>query len=339
MSDRGKLTELAPERILILRALQIGDLMCAVPAFRALRGALPDAHITLLGLPWARSFVERFNLYLDEFVEFPGYPGFPEQPENVDRFPSFLTGVQSLNFDLALQMQGSGEVSNSLTVLLGANSCAGYCLPGHYRPEGNLFLDYPDSEPEVWRHLRLMEFLGVPLQGDDLEFPFCDQDWKELYQLMDDFNIRGDYICIHPGARSPDRRWPVERFAQVADGLHAYGAQIVLTGSDQEVDLTRALVEKMKCPALDLAGRTSLGGLAALVSHARLVLSNDTGVSHIASALKTPSVVLFSASDPNRWAPVDKNLHCSVESAQKKTPQEILKIVDRHIKGIYAHAS
>ena len=65
-----------PRRIIILRALQLGDLLCAVPAFRAIRSAWPEAEIVLVGLPWARGFVERFALYLDGFREFPGLSRF-----------------------------------------------------------------------------------------------------------------------------------------------------------------------------------------------------------------------------------------------------------------------
>jgi ADP-heptose:LPS heptosyltransferase len=101
-----------PKKIAILRALQLGDLLCSVPAFRALRRGLPEAHITLVGLPWASSFVSRFQHYIDSFIEFPGFPGFPEQAQQVERIPGFLAGMQAGNFDLAIQMQGSGNISN-----------------------------------------------------------------------------------------------------------------------------------------------------------------------------------------------------------------------------------
>jgi ADP-heptose:LPS heptosyltransferase len=75
---------------------------------RSLRAALPETHITLIGLPWARHFVERFGEYLDEFIEFPGFPGFLEQPARIEQLPKFLSDIQQRRFDLALQMQGSG---------------------------------------------------------------------------------------------------------------------------------------------------------------------------------------------------------------------------------------
>src|SRR4051794_29268472 len=94
----------SPRRIAIFRALQLGDLLCTVPALRALRAALPRAEIVLIGLPWAESFISRFDRYLDRFIEFPGYPGLPERPPRVDRIPAFLEAVRREQFDLALQM-------------------------------------------------------------------------------------------------------------------------------------------------------------------------------------------------------------------------------------------
>lgn len=77
------------ERIVIFRALQLGDMLCAVPALRALRRAHPHAHIALAGLPWAASFVERYAHLLDELIVFPGAIGFPEQEETDAHLPAF----------------------------------------------------------------------------------------------------------------------------------------------------------------------------------------------------------------------------------------------------------
>ena len=74
------------QKIAVLRALQLGDLLCAIPAIRALRHAYPHTEITLLGLPWAKSLVERFPNYFNRFILFPGYPGLPEQTYDAQAF-------------------------------------------------------------------------------------------------------------------------------------------------------------------------------------------------------------------------------------------------------------
>jgi len=298
-------------RIVIVRALPgLGDLLCAVPAWRSLLAALPEAQVTLIGLPWARSFVERFSKYFAHFLEFPGYPGIPEVSPPIGQLPAFFASVQQERFDLALQMHGSGIASNPFTVLLGARVNAGFYLLDHYCPDANHFLPYPSHEPEVWRHLRLMEFLGIPLQGAELEFPLQEEDFSALHSIdaMQDLQD-GKYVCVHPGASIRDRRWTPEKFAVVADALTAHGFQVVLTGTAAEAELTQAVRESMLTKPIDLAGYTSLGAIAALLSKARMLVCNDTGISHLAAALRLQSVVIFSASDPNRWAPLDRDLH------------------------------
>jgi len=87
-------------KIAVFRALQLGDMLCAIPAIRALRAAHPRAHITLLGLPWAQEWVQRYNRYFDAFIHFPGYPGLPEQEVDVRRLPDFFTAMQQQQFSL-----------------------------------------------------------------------------------------------------------------------------------------------------------------------------------------------------------------------------------------------
>jgi ADP-heptose:LPS heptosyltransferase len=236
-------------------------------------------------------------------------------------------------------MQGSGGISNSLIELFGARLTAGFYLPGQFCPNEELFLPYPDDEPEVCRHLRLMEFLGVPTQGDGLEFPLYPRDWSDFRLIEKEYALQtGDYVCLHPGSRADTRRWPVERFAAVGDGMAARGMQVVLTGTHEEAHLTAAVSARMKAPSLDLAGLTNLGSLGALLSSARLLVCNDTGVSHIAAALRTPSVVLFTGSDPNRWAPKDQARHRIIAWATTAIPEIVLAEVDDLLRAERAYA-
>ena len=307
------LAEDVPRRIAVVRALQLGDVLCAVPALRALRRACPEASITFVGLPWARAFVERFHEYVDEFLELPGFPGLPERSFDAIGFRRLLVRAHAAAFDLAIQLQGSGALTNPLTLLLGARHSAGFYVPGQHCPDPRRFMPYPSSEHEIWRNLRLMEFLGAPPVGDELEFPLLESDRNELSSLPDARELRwGDYVCIHPGARYHSRRWPTARYAQVADRLAEQGLQVVVTGSNDEAALADEVCRQMHSPALNLSGRTSLGAVAALLSRARLLISNDTGVSHIAAGLKVPSVVLVLGSDPSRWLPLDRRRHRGV---------------------------
>jgi ADP-heptose:LPS heptosyltransferase len=296
-----------PRRVLILRALQLGDMLCAVPALRALRQALPESEIVLVGLPWAKGYVERFRAYLDGFRAFPGYPGLPERPARLEEIPPFLAGLQQERFDLALQMHGAGTVTNPLTVLFGARANAGYFVPGQFCPDADRFLPYPDGLHEVRRHLRLMEFLGAAPQGEHLEFPVSDEDRRELQAAAAGLTP-GEYVCLHAGSTSA-RRWPPEHFAAVGEALAQRGIRVVLTGTESERPVTAAVARGVTPPPLDLTGRTTLGGLAALLQGARLLISNDTGVAHLAAALRLPSVVLFQPSQLARWAPLDRQRH------------------------------
>jgi ADP-heptose:LPS heptosyltransferase len=304
-----------PQRIAVFRALQLGDMLCVVPALRALRAAAPHAHITLIGLPWAESFVKRFAKYIDELLVFPGFPGFPEREADVSAMPQFIEQAQRRSFDLVIQLHGSGKMSNSLAVLLGAQHNAGFYEQGHYCPDPTRFIAWDEREHEVLRYLRLMAFLGMPAQGTALEFPLYDADYQSLQRSDAALPAPGTYVCVHPGARLPSRRWLPQRFAQVADRLADSGLQVVLTGSGDERGIVREVMDAMRAPALDLCGKTDLGGLAALIAQARMVVCNDTGISHVAAAVATPSVIVCCGSDPVRWAPLDSRRHAVVGAA------------------------
>lgn len=137
----------APRRVLIMRALKLGDLLCAIPAFRALRAAWPAAEMVLLGLPWARVLVDRYPEYLDGFCEFPGYPGLPEQPPDAQRWESVRAKLRRQKFDLAVQMHGDGSIVNALVGSLGASRAAGFYPPSGVCPDPQTHLAWPTPTP------------------------------------------------------------------------------------------------------------------------------------------------------------------------------------------------
>lgn len=300
----------AVERVAVFRALHFGDLLCAVPALRAIRAALPHAQITLVGLPWAAEFATRFRHYIDDFLAFPGALGLPERTASAAETETFLRAAQARRFDVALQLHGSGRHSNAVVAAMGARVCAGFCEASAANPDSRRFLPYPEPAPEIRRLLQLTEFLGVPSQGEELEFPIRAAEWREAAALRASYGLHpGTYVCIHPGARAPARRWSPERFAHVADYLAARGLQVVLTGVQDEAPLTAAMSRAMQSACIDLAGQAAGGLLAALLTGAKLLVCNDTGVSHMAAALKVASVVIFTGSSPERWAPLDTERH------------------------------
>ena len=275
MTGAGGFFDPPPRRIAVLRALALGDLLCALPALRALRAAAPDATIALVGLPWAREFVDRYRDCLDEFVEFPGHPAFPERAVDEAARAGFGEHMRALGFDMALQLHGSGQIANDIVAGFGAGRIGGF----HPRDEaapGPGFMPWPETGHEIDRLRALPLFLGAPDGGRELHFPITARDRAEAASLGSPALARAmaqsprgllpadgpstdelaadapsmpagppatrGLICIHPGARLPSRRWPAVRFADVAAGLIADGWTVAVTGSAGEVDIAADVI-------------------------------------------------------------------------------------------------
>jgi ADP-heptose:LPS heptosyltransferase len=156
------------ERVAVFRALRLGDMLCAVPALRSLRMALPQAKITLVGLPWAAQFAERFERYIDDFVAFPGHPAFPEQTTRETALPGFYADMCNRGFNLALQLHGNGKISNSIVRQFGARVLAGLAIPGASAETNEVLVNYPQCGAEPARLLHLIAHLGAPADHTNL---------------------------------------------------------------------------------------------------------------------------------------------------------------------------
>ena len=307
-----KISQTAIKKIAVFRALQLGDMLCSIPALRALHQAYPNASITLLGLPWAESLKNRFPDYIHSFIHFPGYPGLPEQEFDPADFVKFLLQVQREKFDLVFQMQGNGSIVNPMVELFAGKYTAGFCMPGDYCPGPEFFLTYPEGIHEAERHLRLMAHLGIPAQGAELEFPLYKKDYDEYAEAGISVEA-GNYVCIHPGSRGSWRQWPPEHFAALGNFCARQDLKVVLTGTADELGIIRQVSNHLDQEPLIAAAKTSLGAVAVLIKNARLLIANCTGVSHIASALETPSLIISMDGEPERWGPQNKALHRTID--------------------------
>lgn len=288
-------------RIAVLRALPgLGDFLCAVPALRALRGH----DVTYVGLPQLRPLATRYGGLIDEYADFPGWPGIPEVELDPARSAEFVRTMQEERFDLALQLHGSGTASAGFVRMLGAQRTGGFHAPGAPAP-GDGWLEWVEEESEVLRLLRLLEHLGFETGSADLDFPLEPADERAAAEL----GLPEPYAVLHPGSSLPDRRWPAERFAAAADALYERGLAPVVTGTAGEAEAVQAVLDRAQLPVVSLLDRTALGTMAAVLRGAAVVVTNDTGTSHLAAAVHAPSVVVHTVTDPERWAPVDRERH------------------------------
>lgn len=329
------------KKIVVFRALYLGDMLCFIPALRALRHSFPNSKISLISLPWAAVLAERYPQYVDEIIFFPGYEGLSELVPDKLAFVSFMQEMRNRHFDLALQMQGDGTIVNPLVRSFNAFYTAGFY--NAYCPDQDLdlFMKYPEGISEIERHLKLLDFLHIPRKELFLEFPIEEEDRNKLSRLNLPI-VKERYVCVHPGSRSACRRWHPRHFALVADYVASQGFTVVLTGTEGEHFITREVEEYMRYRAINLAGKTDLGTLAALIKDASVLLSNCTGVSHLAAALRTPSVIISMDGEPERWSPLNKNLHhvhdWKEEPSFSKVFDEVVRIIENknsitHIKN------
>ncbi len=310
------LADPAVRRVALVRLrLGLGDLLCSLPALHRLRVARPDLRVTLVTWAETAGVVERMGSVggrpaVDELLPFPGADDVPDRPPGREPDPAawaaFTEAAARRRFDLALQVYGDRPAVNRVTAALGARLVGGFAPTGWTPPPGteHLHLRYPVELHEAERHTRLFEHLGLPPAGPpEMTFPLTEADEAEHAATLHRAGlVSARYAVLHPGASSPTRMWPAERYAAVGDALAAEGLAVVVTGGPGERAVGAAVVAAMRAPAVDLTGATSLGGLAALLRDAAVLVGNDTGSAHLAAAVGARSVTVFLPGDPVRWA-------------------------------------
>jgi ADP-heptose:LPS heptosyltransferase len=264
-------------RVVVLRALGLGDFLTAVPALRALRDAFPE-HALVLGAPPPLRPLAQLARVADAIV-----PAAPLVP-----LPDSLAGPE-----VAVNLHGSGPESHRVLTGLRPGRLLAFAHPEV--PESRGGPAWRSDEHETRRWCRLLEASGIAADASRVDLP------RPAVGPPD--AARGATL-VHPGAASESRRWPAERFAAVARAEREQGRRVVVTGSQAERPLAQRVADLAGLPQEAVfAGETDLLRLARLVSGAARVVCGDTGVAHLATAFATPSVVLFGPTPPSLWGP------------------------------------
>jgi ADP-heptose:LPS heptosyltransferase len=289
--------------LLVLRAFGLGDLLTGVPALRALRDAHPE-HRLVLATPAPLAELALLTGAVDEVA-----PARPLAP-----LPPRLHGA-----DLAVNLHGRGPESHRVLLASRPSRLLAFAneeVPvsswpnGASGPEPRSPPEWRAEEHEVERWCRLLSESGIPADRGRLELPrprAAAPAWAHGATLL------------HPGAAAPARRWPVERFAAVARAELAHGRVVAVTagpGEEEPASLLGALV-----PGARVVPPGPLLALAALVAAAGRVVCGDTGVAHLATALDTPTVVLFGPVSPRLWGPPpDRTRHVALWAGRTGDP-------------------
>ena len=260
--------------ILVLRALGVGDLVTAVPALRALRAAYPARELALAAPAWLAPLVDLVG-GVDRLVDTAGL----DRPLRVGSAPR-----------VAVNLHGRGPQSHRLLAATRPGRLFAFANPDAGCVDGPR---WAVDEHEVDRWCRLLSWYDIPADRTDL-----------CLRRPGSAGLPSGVTVLHPGSKIPAKRWPAERFAALARALTDQGHRVLLTGSADERALAARVAEAAGLGSdAVLAGRTDLGTLAALVADARLVVSGDTGVAHLATGYGTASVVLFGPVPPAHWGP------------------------------------
>ncbi|MBI3021576.1 MAG: lipopolysaccharide heptosyltransferase II [Candidatus Omnitrophica bacterium] len=288
-------------RILVVLPNWFGETLFATPLLNILRSRRPTAYLATLGWPTCRE-VLLHNPSVNDLLD------YDERRAHRSPFGKWrlIRALSARRFDTAFILRRS--LSRSLLLALAGipmrvgfdNAKSGWLLTHRVRPASI-------PEHKAFSYLPLLEAVGLSGARHPYEYTVSDEErraarkWLEMHRIANGRPL----VALHPGANWPHKRWPPERFAALGDRLVAtQRAQVMITGGPGDVALAHSIREAMRQPATLLAGQTGLRQLGACLEEARLVVSNDTGVLHIAAALRRPIVALYGPTSPTLTGPL-----------------------------------
>jgi ADP-heptose:LPS heptosyltransferase len=295
-------------RIAVLRANGLGDYVVAEPALSALHAAYPDAEVTLLGARHHVALLEGRPSPVDRIVTVPLVPGVrvgPDPDASPDEVEAWCAERRAERYDLAVQMHGGGRNSNKLLLRLGARVTVGAGTPDAPRPDR--WVPYWPYQHDTIRWLEVAAAAGGTPTRVEPRVAVTDADLEASRVVVPP----GDapLLVVHPGATDARRCYPEERLGAVAQDLADRGARVVVAGGPSEAERVERVVAGMRCTPETAVGTLDLPALIGLLSRATVMLGNDSGPRHLAAAVGTPTVAVFTYANLADVAPLTRVWH------------------------------
>ncbi len=291
------------KHVLCVRLDNLGDVLMTSPAMRALKAAAPGRRLTLLGSPSAAAVapllpeIDRTLVYDAPWVKNSSITG-PDDDH------AMIRQLATARFDAAVIFtvySQSALPAALLCRLAGIPLILGHARENPYRLLSHWVRDhgsYDGGRHEVQRQLDLVATVGAVAPDTRMRVQVPANAHHRVQQLLDEHSINSSagWIVVHPGASAASRRYPATRFGAAMRLLNST-LPILVTGGPQEEHLSAQVCQGVDT-AVNLANRLSLAELAALISRARLLISNNSGPVHLAAALGTPVVDLYALTNP-----------------------------------------
>ncbi|MBE3557947.1 MAG: glycosyltransferase family 9 protein [Ktedonobacteraceae bacterium] len=308
-------------RILVVKLASIGDLLLATPALRALHETYPLGRIDLLVTPESADLLQGWDaihkiIVLDKYL-FDSLSQVVKHPRRLLRLLEFNNLLRAGEYDAVLLLHHLtlpfGRLKHQFLALasgarwrVGLDNGYGWFLNVRVRDEGF------GARHEAEYYMAVAEAAGAKVRDRNLYVPLDEEERAQARRLVygdsGTGSVQHPIIALHAGSGSYStaRRWPVERFARLADMLYReFGGQLLLVGGPEEIELHRQLIDKMRTtmPVRSLAGRSSIRVTAAVMELVDLFIGNDAGPMHLAAAAGTPVVAIFGPSNYRAWGP------------------------------------
>jgi ADP-heptose:LPS heptosyltransferase len=295
-------------RLAVLRANGLGDYVVAEPALAALRATYPDAEVTLLGAQHHVGLLAGRPSPVDRVVTVPLMPGVrvgPEPDASEDEIEAWAAEQRAYGYDLAIQMHGGGRNSNALLLRLGARVTAGSATPDAPRPDR--WVPYWPFQHDTVRWLEVAAAAGATPTRVEPSVEVTAEDLASSRAVVPASDA--PLLVVHPGATDARRCYPEERLGAIAQDLADRGARVVVAGGPSEAERVARVVSGMRSTPETAVGTLDLPGLVGLLSRATLVLGNDSGPRHLAGAVGTPTVAVFTYANLADVAPLTRVWH------------------------------